>query len=87
MYGLTKILEQTIKVEQYEAGEPVSDHTKVAPTNFQPVRVDNGALGAELKVESNLLDDFQNFKLTLLNQSGKPFQPERAIDANVTFHN
>jgi len=69
----------------YEQGEPVSDHTKVAPTNFQPVRVDNLELGAKLEVEENLVDGFQNFRLTLLNQSGKPFQPARAIDANVTF--
>jgi hypothetical protein len=69
----------------YEAGEPVSDHTKVAPTNFQPVRVDNLNLGAELKVEENLQDGWKDFTLTLLNQSGKPFIPERAIKANVTF--
>ncbi|MBB6446074.1 S-layer homology domain-containing protein [Bacillus benzoevorans] len=69
----------------YEAGEPVSDNTKVDPTNFQNVRVDNLELGALLEIEENLVDGFQDFKLTLLNQSGKPFQPERAIDANVTF--
>ena len=40
-----------LKVELLEDGEPVSDHTKVAPTNFQPSRVDNGTLGAKLEVQ------------------------------------
>ncbi len=36
-----------------EDGEPMSDHTKVDPTNFQPVRVDEGVLGAELRLIIN----------------------------------
>ena len=33
-----------------EEGEPVSVRSQVAPTNFQPSRVDDGTLGAKLEV-------------------------------------
>ena len=71
-----------------EKGEPVSDQSKVAPTNFQPSHVDSGANGAKLAVidltdvarenygpKQINVEDVKGFKLTLLNQSGKPFVP------------
>ena len=57
----------------FEEGEPMSDHTKVEPTNFQPVRVDEGALGAELIVDHNDSVGAKIFTLNILNQSGKIF--------------
>ncbi len=74
-----------------EAGEPVSDQSKVSPTNFQPARVDDGTLGAKLQVVDftdaarkyftgsfDNVEDVKGFNLTLLNQSGEPFLPDTA---------
>ena len=69
----------------FEEGEPMSDHTKVEPTNFQPVRVDEGALGAELIVDHNDSVGAKIFKMNILNQSGKIFNPGKEVKAHVTF--
>lgn len=68
-----------------ESGEPMSDHTKVEPTNFQPPRVDNGSLGAKLTAEQDDTVGAKKFNMVILNQSGKPFYPEKEVQANVTF--
>ena len=68
-----------------EEGEPMSDQSKVDPTNFQNVRVDNGILGAKLAVTQENLVGEKNFTLTFLNQSGKVFNPGKEVKAHVTF--
>ena len=68
-----------------EDGEPMSDQTKVDPTNFQNVRVDNGILGAKLAVTQENMVGEKNFTLTFLNQSGKVFNPGKEVKAHVTF--
>jgi hypothetical protein len=68
-----------------ESGEPVSDHTKVEPTNFQPIRIDNGSLGAKLTVIQDDSNAVKKFNMLLLNQSGKPFLSGKEVKAKVTF--
>ena len=69
----------------FESGEPMSDSSKVPWTNFQPVRVDNGILGAKLAVTQENLVGEKNFTLNFLNQSGKVFNPGKEVKAHVTF--
>ena len=68
-----------------QSGEPMSDSTKVEWTNFQPVRVDDGILGAKLAVTQENSVGEKNFTLTFLNQSGKVFNPGKEVKAHVTF--
>ncbi|MBB6446073.1 S-layer homology domain-containing protein [Bacillus benzoevorans] len=68
-----------------ENGEPMSDQTKVEPTNFQPSRIDNGSLGAKLTVIEDDSNAVKKFNMLLLNQSGKPFMPGKEVKAKVTF--
>ena len=68
-----------------QSGEPMSDSTKVEWTNFQPIRVDDGILGAKLVVTQENSVGEKNFTLTFLNQSGKVFNPGKEVKAHVTF--
>ncbi|WP_338449652.1 S-layer homology domain-containing protein [Niallia oryzisoli] len=68
-----------------ESGEPISDQSLVEPTNFQPARVDNGILGAELSVIQDNYMGEKIFQLTILNQSGKVFNLGKEVKAHVTF--
>ena len=66
-------------------GEPMSDSSKVPWTNFQPIRVDNGSLGAKLEVKEEQSIGEKTFTMTFLNQSGKTFNPGKDVQAHVTF--
>lgn len=66
-------------------GEPMSDSSKVPWTNFQPSRIDNGSLGAKLEVKEEQSIGEKTFTMTFLNQSGKIFNPDQQVNANVTY--
>lgn len=69
----------------YEEGEPQSDPEQTKWTNFQPVRVGNGLLGAKLIAVKEPKEGQKDFTFTILNQSGNVFLPGQEVNAHVTF--
>ena len=82
-----------------EDGEPVSDSSKVKPTNFQPAYV-NGAKLKEVDLTKDarnaIIEDYENvedvkgFQFYFLNQSGTEYLPPAVnfgmvLDAQVTY--